>query len=193
MRPPRRDRCLYRCARVVDALLAPAQVYVCLWSHAGGEPVHIHYVVQPISRSQMDQFGVHGPRLQVAMFEAWQPPAEGEVGRFAERARAGIGALRHTRRIASGQATTTTDDERVRITTWTFQDGHDTGPHRHEYDYIVVPVTGGTFEVVARDGASRELTQESAQSYLGRAGTEHNVINRSGRQAVFVEIELKAF
>ena len=27
--------------------------------------------------------------------------------------------------------------------------------------------------------------------YLGKAGTEHNVINASGRAATFVEIELK--
>jgi quercetin dioxygenase-like cupin family protein len=94
--------------------------------------------------------------------------------------------------VAGGQSSTTIDDDRVRITTWTFEDGQDTGPHRHEYDYIVVPVTGGSFEIVAPDGASREMTQESADSYLGRAGTEHNVINRSGRRAIFVEIELKA-
>jgi beta-alanine degradation protein BauB len=56
----------------------------------------------------------------------------------------------------------------------------------------VVPVTGGTFEIVDPQGASREMTQQAATSYLGRAGTEHNVINRSGRTAIFVEIELKA-
>jgi len=35
------------------------------------------------------------------------------------------------------------------------------------------------------------MTQHATRSYLGRAGTEHNVINRSGGTAVFVEIELK--
>jgi beta-alanine degradation protein BauB len=93
--------------------------------------------------------------------------------------------------LASGRSTITTDDDRVRISTWTFEDGHDTGPHRHEYDYVVVPVTGGTFEIVDPDGAIREMSQVAAQSYLGRAGTEHNVINRSGATAIFVEIELK--
>ena len=83
------------------------------------------------------------------------------------------------------------DDHRVRVTSWTFEDGEDTGHHRHEYDYLVVPVTGGTFEVTEVDGSTRTLTQEAAHSYLGRAGTEHNVTNRSGRTAVFVEIELK--
>jgi beta-alanine degradation protein BauB len=83
------------------------------------------------------------------------------------------------------------DDDRVRITTWTFEDGEDTGDHRHEYDYVVVPVTGGTFEVAEADGTTREMIQQAALAYRGREGTEHNVINRSGRTAVFVEIELK--
>jgi beta-alanine degradation protein BauB len=93
--------------------------------------------------------------------------------------------------MATGRSTTSTDDDRLRIATWTFEDGEDTGPHRHEYDYVVVPVTGGTFEIVDPEGATRQMTQEVARPYLGRVGTEHNVINRSGRQAVFVEIELK--
>ncbi len=93
--------------------------------------------------------------------------------------------------MAAAQATTSADDDRVRITTWTFQDGEDTGHHTHEYDYIVVPVTGGTFAIIEPDGSTREMTQQSAVAYLGRAGTEHNVINRSGRAAIFVEVELK--
>jgi quercetin dioxygenase-like cupin family protein len=93
--------------------------------------------------------------------------------------------------MTNARSTTSTDDDRVRITTWTFHDGEETGHHRHEYDYIVVPITGGRFEVTEPDGTTRELTQAAAAAYLGRAGTEHNVINRSGRTAVFVEVELK--
>ena len=93
--------------------------------------------------------------------------------------------------MATARSTTTSDDERIRITTWTFEDDEDTGHHRHEYDYIVVPVSGGTFEVAEPGGTTREMTQQAAAAYLGRAGTEHNVINRSGRRAVFVEVELK--
>lgn len=83
------------------------------------------------------------------------------------------------------------DDERVRITTWMFADGENTTPHVHEYDYIVVPVTGGTFAVTDDDGAVRELTQQAGSPYLGTAGTAHDVVNASGAPAVFVEIELK--
>ena len=93
--------------------------------------------------------------------------------------------------MPSARFQTSTDDAHVRITTWTFEDGQDTGHHVHEYDYVVVPITGGTFEISEPDGTMREMTQQTAVPYLGRAGTEHNVINRSGRTATFVEIELK--
>ena len=83
------------------------------------------------------------------------------------------------------------DTDHVRVTRWEFQAGDDTGHHRHEFDYVVVPVTGGTFAVVDNDGATRDMVQEAATPYLGAAGTEHNVINQSGRTAVFVDVELK--
>ena len=71
----------------VTDLLQPEQVYVCLWSHAGGVPGHIHFVVQPVSQELMDRYGVHGPGLQKAMFEAGEPSPEDEVEAFSERAR----------------------------------------------------------------------------------------------------------
>lgn len=83
------------------------------------------------------------------------------------------------------------DDDRLRMTTLTFDDGDETGHHRHAFDYIVVPVTGGTFRVEEADGSVRELAQVAGAAYQGRAGTEHNVVNRSGATASFVEIELK--
>ena len=94
--------------------------------------------------------------------------------------------------MSTARAITVIDDQQVRVTTWTFDGAGDaTGPHVHEYDYIVVPVTGGRFNVVDSDGAAREMAQEAGSPYRGTAGTAHNVINSAGTRAVFVEIELK--
>jgi diadenosine tetraphosphate (Ap4A) HIT family hydrolase len=79
---------LQRSTAVVDVLVEPEQIYTCLWSHAGGTPVHIHYVVQPATRELMNKYESYGPSLQVAMFEAATAPPEAEVEAFAERARA---------------------------------------------------------------------------------------------------------
>ncbi len=84
------------------------------------------------------------------------------------------------------------DDGRVRVTTWTFDTaGAAIGHHRHEFDYVVVPITGGTFTVTDADGSVREMEQVAGSPYLGSAGTEHDVANATDRAAVFVEIELK--
>jgi beta-alanine degradation protein BauB len=84
------------------------------------------------------------------------------------------------------------DTDEVRVTTWTFAGaGAATGQHRHEFDYVVVPVTGGRFEVVDVDGSAREMDQVAGSPYLGTAGTAHDVVSVGAREAVFVEIELK--
>ncbi len=73
---------------IAGELVAADQVYNCLWSHAGGTPVHIHYVVQPVTKDLMDQHASHGPSLQVAMFTDGQVPSEEEIEDVAQRARA---------------------------------------------------------------------------------------------------------
>lgn len=79
---------LLRDASDVAAKLTDAdQVYNCLWSHAGGVPVHIHYVIQPVSLAQLKTIGVHGPRLQVEMFERSEHPADDDVVELCKRAR----------------------------------------------------------------------------------------------------------
>jgi beta-alanine degradation protein BauB len=84
------------------------------------------------------------------------------------------------------------DNDQVRVTTWTFEAAGDAiGQHRHEFDYVVVPVSGGTFTVIDLDGSERQMDQIAGAPYLGRAGTAHDVVNATEEEAVFVEIELK--
>jgi diadenosine tetraphosphate (Ap4A) HIT family hydrolase len=78
---------LRRASAVAARLVNAEQIYNCLWSHAGGAPVHIHYVVQPVTARQMAEFEAHGPSLQVAMFSRGEAPQESEIVRIAERAR----------------------------------------------------------------------------------------------------------
>lgn len=78
---------LRRTSAVAAQLVGAEQAYNCLWSHAGGIPVHIHYVVQPVTAAQMLEFGAYGPSLQVAMFAKGEVPAESDIDKVAERAR----------------------------------------------------------------------------------------------------------
>ena len=76
-------------ARVAGAqreLLEPEQVYVTLWSHAGGVPGHIHWVLQPVGAERPD--GLFGPHLQTAMFDRAEIPDRAEVEALTEGFRA---------------------------------------------------------------------------------------------------------
>jgi quercetin dioxygenase-like cupin family protein len=79
------------------------------------------------------------------------------------------------------------ENPQVRVTSWSFEPGDTTGWHRHEYSYVVVPVTGGRF---ALDGASTEMNQIPGSAYARPAGVEHEVRSDDGQVVVFVEIEL---
>jgi diadenosine tetraphosphate (Ap4A) HIT family hydrolase len=74
-------------ARVARALVDAEQVYTCLWSHAGAEPGHIHYVVQPVTHDQVAASGLYGPALQMQMFRQNATPADDDIARIALRAR----------------------------------------------------------------------------------------------------------
>lgn len=90
----------------------------------------------------------------------------------------------------TAQAECQIDDDKVRVTLWRFRSGTETGWHRHEFPYIVVPIEGGTLTV--DDGSKRHPYRiEGGRSYSRPAGVEHNILNETSGEIAFVEIELK--
>jgi diadenosine tetraphosphate (Ap4A) HIT family hydrolase len=79
-----------RASIALHELLQPEQVYATLWSHAGGTPVHIHWVLQPIPVDRPKD--LFGPHLQVAMFDRAQLPPEASVEKIANELRARLAA-----------------------------------------------------------------------------------------------------
>ena len=66
-----------------------------------------------------------------------------------------------------------------------------TGWHRHERDYVVVPMTTGDLHIF--DGKmTMPAPLRAGVSYARQIGVEHDVINPNKFEFVFVEIELKA-
>jgi len=82
------------------------------------------------------------------------------------------------------------DNERVRVTEWRFAPGAETGWHRHELDYVVVPMTTGRLRL--GNGTSETFAElVVGQSYARNAPVEHNVVNANPHELAFIEIELK--
>ena len=88
------------------------------------------------------------------------------------------------------RSTVQVDDDRVRVTEWRFPPGAATGFHRHEMDYVVVPMTTGRLLLQTSDGENTaNLT--AGQAYAKQAGVEHDVVNVNEYDFVFVEVEIK--
>ena len=82
------------------------------------------------------------------------------------------------------------ENDRVIVTEWRFPPGSHTGWHRHNHDYVVVPVTTGELQIY--DGRTTvPAPLRTGVSYVRQAGVEHDVINMNDFEFVFVEIELK--
>ena len=89
-------------------------------------------------------------------------------------------------------ATEFIDNNRVRVTEWRFaQRGDNTGWHRHEYDYVIVPITTGQLKIIDAQGEANFSQLESGVSYFRNAGVEHDVINANDHEFSFVEVEFK--
>lgn len=82
------------------------------------------------------------------------------------------------------------DTARTRVTRYRLAPGASTGAHRHEYDYVIVPVTTGRLRVVA-NGKEIFADLASGISYARQAGVEHEVFNAGSGEMIFVEVEIK--
>ncbi len=90
----------------------------------------------------------------------------------------------------TAKATVFIDNDRVRVTEHRFQPGQNTGWHRHEHDYVVVPLMDGRLRLATAAGESlAEL--RSGVPYFREKGVEHDVINATDGEYAFIEIELK--
>lgn len=89
-----------------------------------------------------------------------------------------------------GKSIVKIENDRLRVTEWRFGPGEETGWHRHEFDYVVVPMSTGRLEIAASDGSVSSSELKAGEPYFRRAGVEHNVINASGGDFSFIEIEL---
>lgn len=81
-------------------------------------------------------------------------------------------------------------NDKVIVTEWRFAPNAETGWHHHNYDYVVVPQTSGQLLLETTEG-NKIVDLVAGQSYTRLTGVEHNVVNASEHEFVFVEIELK--
>jgi len=82
------------------------------------------------------------------------------------------------------------DNDQVRVLRWTLEPGTSIAWHRHPYDYIVVPISGGSLRFRGAAGDT-PVDLVVGNATFRAAGTEHEVINTGTSTVVFVESEIK--
>jgi beta-alanine degradation protein BauB len=88
------------------------------------------------------------------------------------------------------QADRQIDNARTRVTRHHLAPGAHTGYHRHQYDYVVIPILDGRMRIV--EGGREVFADLSAGvTYFRQAGVEHDVFNAMEKDLVFVEVELR--
>jgi len=93
--------------------------------------------------------------------------------------------------MLSAQSEVQVDTPEVRVTRWRLAPGSATGHHIHEMDYVIVPVTAGEMTIVSPAGERSKAQLAAGRSYFRKAGVEHDVLNESASEIVFLEVELK--
>ena len=68
--------------------------------------------------------------------------------------------------------------------------GDSTGWHRHEYDYVIVPLFDGQLEINTGSGEEHTIApMQNGVPYFREVGVEHDVMNGNDFECAFVEIE----
>ena len=89
------------------------------------------------------------------------------------------------------KATVFIENERSRVTEWRFAPGAATGWHRHEYDYVILPLHTCQLKIVTKDAADSIEELVAGVPYYCELGSEHDVISPNSDEFAFIEVEIK--
>lgn len=82
------------------------------------------------------------------------------------------------------------ENEQVKVSEWRFRTGAATGYHRHEHDYVVVPLHTGSLTMLSATGDRTQAALTLGAPYYRDAGVEHDVLYEGEGEFAFIEIEL---
>ena len=84
------------------------------------------------------------------------------------------------------------DNEKIRVTEYSFNKNEETGFHIHQWDYVIIPQTNGQLLLIDDNEVETAAKLIKGEPYYRKAGVSHNVINNGKQKLVFIELEIKA-
>src|SRR4029079_15087521 len=94
--------------------------------------------------------------------------------------------------MISAKSEVQVDTPEVRVTQWRLAPGSATGHHNHEMELVIVAVPSCEMTTLAPGGERSKAQLGVGKSYFRKAGVEHDVLNETADEIVFLEVELNA-
>ena len=82
------------------------------------------------------------------------------------------------------------DNDKVKVTEWSFEIGDSTGHHIHEYNYIVIPMLDGELKILEKNDIETISKLSKGGANYRDKREEHNVFNNNNSPYSFIVIEL---
>jgi len=92
--------------------------------------------------------------------------------------------------LSAFQLSNQIENDKVSVNHLFFPAHSQTEWHRHERDYVIVPLEDAVLIMESETGAQR-VELKRGQCYYRDAGVEHNVINDNGFDVTLIEVEIK--
>ena len=91
--------------------------------------------------------------------------------------------------VGSAIGTLLIDNKRTKVTEWSFSvKGNNTGWHKHDNDYVVIPLFTG--DLCIFDGDKKSISSlNHGVPYFRERGVSHDVINANDFPCKFIEVE----
>ena len=81
-------------------------------------------------------------------------------------------------------------NDKVIVTEWSFEVGDSTGQHKHQYNYVVVPMLDGELKIIDKENKETISKLSKGVAYYRDKGVEHNVFNNNNFPYSFIEVEM---
>jgi len=82
------------------------------------------------------------------------------------------------------------NNERTCVNHLLFPAGGESQWHRHDRDYVIVPMQDCQLEIDTGEGP-KTVPMKAGECYFRYAGVEHNVMNNTDQDIVLIEVEIK--
>ena len=83
------------------------------------------------------------------------------------------------------------NNNNVKVTKFFLASKEETGFHLHKYNYVIIPITSGELTIIDKNKVKTKSIIKKGEPYYKDLGVEHNVINETNSDIIFIEVEIK--